>query len=342
MGLPTGNIIINMDRNAFFEQIKDKLLKVAANPLIKEKRELDTRQISFEDMWETLGKEKFTGYLMAGTHEYKWHTFVIDGHVRFSAFLGKGIVLRGKEALLSMKSKWNNPPVTVTALKLSPEALMAYYGMFSGLKVFDGINPETIGIDRVFQKLEEEKFTGTAIFNSKDNKIVFLWHTGNILHIFPMRNISLSVDEETLKEVIVSPFLSITAIKSHSMSLNLPYDKLLYTKRAAEINALLKCFQDRLADVIGNRLITLIANDTKEKLIQRHPFYADLLQIKDGRIFMEPKVMDKGVSSDFDDVIKEILEVYVARANEDAGRYLVKRFFKECKEKGARKGEESN
>ncbi len=330
-----------MDRNTFFEKMKEQLLKSARNPFIKEMRRFDTGKGSFEEMWEQLGKEQFTGYLMALTNEYKWHTFVINGHVKFSIFIGKGVVLRGKEALLSMKSRWNNPPLSISIFKTTAQSLMAYYGLFSGIKVFDGINPETIGIERVFEKLEQEKFTGIGIFDTRDNKVVFLWYQGKIIHIFPMRNISLLVDETTLREIILSPFLNVTAVRSYTMSLDIPYDKLLYTKRAGEVNGLLKCFQDKLAKIIGTRVVMLIANDTKQKLIQHHPFYSDLIQIKNGRLYMEPKVIDRGVPSDFDDIVKEILEVYVARANEDAGRHLVKKSFTECKEKGASKSEKT-
>lgn len=331
-----------MDRNVFFRKIKDELVKAITNPLVRKKEEIDTRDISFEEMWDKMGNRRFTGYLLALTDQYKWHTFVIDGHVKFSAFFGKGIVLRGKESLLSMKSKWNNPPITVFALTMDEKSLAGYYGMFSGLKIFDGINPETIGIDRVFEKIKEERITGTAIFDTKDNKIGFISYNGSIIHVFPVKNIVLSVDERVLEEVILSPFLNITVIKAHKMTLDIPYSKLLYSKRAAEMNALLECFQNKLAKAIGRRLITLIAHEVKNRLTQRHPFYSDLLQIKDGIISMEPKVMDRGISSDFDEVVREILEIYVARANEDAGRNLVRKFFKECKEKEVKEVEENN
>jgi len=324
-----------MDRKVYYEKIGPLLLKACAVPLVKEKREIDTREVSFEDMWDMLGKENFTGYLTAISSEYRWYTFVISGHIRFSAFLGKGVTIRGKESLLSMKSKWNNPPLSISVFKTTAKALLAYYGIFSGLKIFDGINPETIGLDRVFNKLSEEKFTGPAIFDSRDNKIIFLWHNGNIIHIFPGHNVELLVDENTLKEVMLSPFLNITAIKSYNMSLDIPYKNMLYTKRSLEMNNLFRCSQEKLKEFIGKRLIGLIAIDTKIKLVKRHPFYQDLIQIKDGELQMEPKVMDKGVSSDFDDIIKEIIGVYLGRASEDAGNYLVKKAFDECKTKGA-------
>lgn len=330
-----------MDRKTFYENSRALLIKVAENPLVKDKKTIDTREVSFEDMWENVGKEKFTGYITTSTGEYKWHTLVVDGYVKFSVFLGKGVTLQGKEALLSMKSKWTNPPVTINKLYFTKDAVESYFGMFSGLKIFDGINPETIGIDRVFQKLEEEKFTGPAIFDTKDNKIVLLWHTGKIIHIFPVRNITLSVTEKDLDEVMLSPFLNITAVKAHVMSFNVHAEKLLYTKRANEFNALLTCVQEKLHRIIGTRIMMLIAKDVKDTLMRKHMFYESLVQLKDYRILVEPKILDRGVNRDFDEVIKEIIEVYIERAKEDLGPAVVKKAFNECKVRGEGKGEES-
>ncbi len=332
-------IIISMDRKTFYETARDELIKVAQNPLVKDKKTIDTREISFEDMWEEAGGEKFTGYLTAA-NDYRWHTLLIDGNVRFSLFLGKGITLHGKEAILSMKSKWQNPPVTVSKLYFTKEAVESYYGMFSGLKIFDGVNPENIGIDRIFQKLKEEKFTGPAVFDTKDNKLVFLWHSGRMLHIFPAKNITQNATEKDLDEVMLSPFLNVTAVKAHAMSFNVPAVKLLYTKRATEFNALLLCMQKRLHAVIGTRIMMLIAKDVKEALMKRHMFYESLIQFRDYGIVVEPKILDKGVNRDLDEVIREIIEVYMERAKEDLGLTLVKKAFAECKVKGERKSEE--
>ncbi len=331
-----------MDRKAFYEAEKSKLLKIAQNPFVKDKKTVDTRSVSFDSMWEEVAKEKFTGYIATATNEYRWHTLVIDGNIRFSVFFTKGVTLQGKEALLSLKSKWTNPPVGINKFYTTKEGVEAYYGMFSGLKIFDGVNADNIGIDRLFQKLQDEKFIGPAIFDAKNNKIIFLWHTGNILHIFPARNIALAVTEKDLEEVILSPIINITAIKAYPMSFNMPASKLLYGKRAAEFNAYLLCVQEKLRKIIGTRLMEIIGRDVKNILVKKHSFYESLIQFKGYSIVLEPKILDTGITRDFDEIIKEIIEIYVERAREDAGITLVSRAFAECKEKGEKKGEENS
>ncbi len=321
-----------MERTEFYSLIEPVIDENLKKDFVKESRILKTDTLNYEKFWQAIETNKESGYITSRSKNFQWHCLLKNGEILFTLLIAKGVKLYEKDSLLGVKNRWLHTPFEFAYYIMPQDAIVPFLSIFAGTKTLDRINPDTSGIDHFFNSMREKQLTGSFILETHDDKAVFLYNKGLIIHIISLKHIDKPIPKETVKELILAPTMNITAIETTQNIHKIKIDTIVISNKIMEFNNILQCFLIRFREIMGYRVTNIVAGTVKQNMQNKHPFLDTGMTIttKPISISLVKEKVENETSVDFITLSKEILSELMKFASMEIGIEKVKHIFSIC------------